>query len=166
MDYVVGFMYSRLQDKIVLVQKQKPAWQKNLLNGIGGKIEDSETPLNAMVREFFEETKVRTGPEAWKLLGVFTNEIRDSATVYFYANEVRYLPEFPEFNDNYEPIFINAFSDMLKGEYSRDVVLNLNWIISYMYYVEPGERFFIANPVAHTEQFDKLVNVFDDIYQI
>lgn len=56
--YVAGFMFDG-SGNVALVRKLKPEWQKDKLNGIGGKIEDGETPINAMVREFEEETGCR-----------------------------------------------------------------------------------------------------------
>lgn len=54
--YVAGFMFSRDRAEVALIRKNKPAWQKGLLNGIGGKIEDGESARQAMIREFWEET--------------------------------------------------------------------------------------------------------------
>ena len=51
--YVVGFLFQG--DKVALIQKNRPAWQKGKLNGIGGHIEENETPLSTVDREFFEE---------------------------------------------------------------------------------------------------------------
>lgn len=42
--------------EVALIRKEKPEWQRNKLNGIGGKIEPGETSYAAMVREFREET--------------------------------------------------------------------------------------------------------------
>lgn len=55
MNYVAGFMFDG-SGNVALVKKNKPEWQKGKLNGIGGKIEEGETPIEAMVREFDEET--------------------------------------------------------------------------------------------------------------
>jgi len=55
-DYVVGFRIDRESQKVLLIEKQKPEWQKGLYNGIGGKVEAGESPAKAMVREFEEET--------------------------------------------------------------------------------------------------------------
>lgn len=55
-DYVVGFLFSTTQEDVVLIQKNRPAWQAGLLNGPGGKVEDGEWRDDAMEREFFEET--------------------------------------------------------------------------------------------------------------
>jgi 8-oxo-dGTP diphosphatase len=57
MNYVVGFIFSSDRNKVALIEKLKPEWQAGKLNGVGGKIEASdESPLDAMVREFEEET--------------------------------------------------------------------------------------------------------------
>ncbi len=55
-EYVCGFMFSPDKKQVALIRKTKPEWQKDLLNGIGGKIESGESPHEAMVREFYEES--------------------------------------------------------------------------------------------------------------
>lgn len=54
--YVLGFVFNRDLDQILLIRKNKPKWQKGRWNGIGGKIEKDETPEDAMHRECLEET--------------------------------------------------------------------------------------------------------------
>lgn len=66
MKYVAGFVFDDEQRKVLLIRKLKPAWQKGLLNGIGGKIEDNEKPHDAMAREFEEECGVKTSPVQWR----------------------------------------------------------------------------------------------------
>lgn len=61
--YVVGFMYDD-HGHVALIRKNRPQWQAGRLNGIGGHIEEGESPLNAMRREFLEETGVLW--EDWK----------------------------------------------------------------------------------------------------
>ena len=56
--YVVGLAFNALGEKVVLMQKTHPEWQAGKLNGIGGKVEEGETPLAAMQREFQEEAGV------------------------------------------------------------------------------------------------------------
>lgn len=60
--YCVGFLFDG-QGHVGLILKQKPAWQKDRWNGIGGHIEEGESPLEAMRREFREETGA--GVEDW-----------------------------------------------------------------------------------------------------
>lgn len=53
--YVVGFMFNPAEDAVLLIRKTHPDWQKGKLNGIGGMIEDGESAIEAMRREFLEE---------------------------------------------------------------------------------------------------------------
>ena len=55
MKYVVGFILSNDKQNILLIRKNRPEWQKGFLNGIGGKIEKDEIPLEAIIRECYEE---------------------------------------------------------------------------------------------------------------
>jgi 8-oxo-dGTP pyrophosphatase MutT (NUDIX family) len=54
--YACGFLFSG--DTVLLIEKQRPAWQRGFWNGVGGHIEPGETPLEAMRRECREETGV------------------------------------------------------------------------------------------------------------
>jgi len=56
--YVAGFMFNPSMDHLALVRKKRPPWQEGRLNAIGGEIAEGEEPLEAMVREFQEETGV------------------------------------------------------------------------------------------------------------
>lgn len=58
-EWVVGFLYDMAGDRVVLIRKNRPEWQKGRLNGVGGKLEaDDDSLESAMVREFREETGV------------------------------------------------------------------------------------------------------------
>jgi len=61
--YVLGFCLT--PDGVVLIQKSKPDWQRGKWNGIGGSIEEGETPMDAMLREFREEAHIRTIASQW-----------------------------------------------------------------------------------------------------
>jgi 8-oxo-dGTP diphosphatase len=56
--YSCGFLFSADRRRVLLIRKRRPAWQAGKLNGLGGKIEPGETPLDCMRREFFEEAGV------------------------------------------------------------------------------------------------------------
>lgn len=53
--YVVGFLVDFTGETVVLIDKNRPKWQRGRLNGIGGHIEQGESPAEAMRREFREE---------------------------------------------------------------------------------------------------------------
>jgi len=65
MNYVLGLMFSEGFQKVALIKKKRPLWQENRLNGIGGEIKNGESIHQAMVREFFEETGVKTKENDW-----------------------------------------------------------------------------------------------------
>lgn len=75
--YVVGFMFNDTKDKVVLIRKNRPNWQKGKLNGVGGHIEekgyDFEDSIEAMIREFYEETGKQTKEEDWDFVGFMYN---------------------------------------------------------------------------------------------
>lgn len=64
---VTGFMFSPDLKNVAVIQKNRPAWQAGKFNGVGGKVESNEIPIDAMVREFWEETGVATSTLDWQL---------------------------------------------------------------------------------------------------
>ncbi len=61
----VGFMFSPDKKKVLLIEKTKPDFMAGKLNGVGGKMEPDELSIDAMVREFEEETGIQTTPQDW-----------------------------------------------------------------------------------------------------
>ena len=66
--YVLGFAFTP-DGRVALIQKKRPAWQAGKLNGIGGKVENTEDSTAAMRREFREETGVDIPVQAWQFRG-------------------------------------------------------------------------------------------------
>lgn len=98
MRYVAGFLFHPQHTGIALIEKQHPEYQKGFLNGIGGKVEAQESPTEAMVREFREETGVHIS--RWKHFRTerFRHNAPDggaTADVYWYAATAR-LAEWDE----------------------------------------------------------------------
>ena len=69
-EYVLGFAF-RSDERVLLMTKSKPDWQAYRLNGIGGKMEVGEDPLQAMTREAAEEVDWHARPVDW----IFAGEI-------------------------------------------------------------------------------------------
>jgi len=83
-EYVLGFCFTRDKKKVVLISKLRPAWQNGSLNGIGGKVETYDnSPLDAMIREFKEETGVETLIADWDYFTkmIFPNDIMGGVAV-------------------------------------------------------------------------------------
>jgi 8-oxo-dGTP diphosphatase len=91
--YVCGFMFNQERTHVALINKLRPSWQYNKLNGVGGHIEDGESPEEAMSREFMEEAGVPdTKWERVMEYSVFADKGEDGywldlvATVYFFRS--------------------------------------------------------------------------------
>ncbi|MBP9797908.1 NUDIX domain-containing protein [Candidatus Woesebacteria bacterium] len=71
-EFSLGFIFDATGENVLLVHKQKPAWQAGKINGIGGKIEEGESPEDCIARETFEEACLTIPPQAWIYLGLIT----------------------------------------------------------------------------------------------
>lgn len=117
--YVVGFCIFLPTNEVVLIKKEKPAWQKGLLNGVGGKVEIGEVPSEAMVREFMEETGVKTQEKDWQLLSCLEDEF---GTCNFYFMKSREV--LPVRSIEKEQVVVVPASNL-----PDNVVYNLRWMI-------------------------------------
>ena len=84
-EYVVTFLFTLNMNRIWLIEKQKPDWQKGCLNGIGGKVEKGELPLAAAIRELKEEAGIDK-MNLWELGYMFgTNNDSTEFKVWIYT---------------------------------------------------------------------------------
>lgn len=121
--YVVGFMFDREREYVALVTKIKPEWQRGSLNGIGGKIEPGETPLEAMNREFEEETGLGNTTDEWRPL---VHAYRQGVNAY----EVFYFSAYTDRVFGVETMEAEVISVKPISELSADkIIYNLNWLI-------------------------------------
>lgn len=85
-EYVVGFYFGPGRDRVLLIEKQRPKWQRLRRNGVGGHIEDNESAREAMVREFREETGLEIAGPRWELFARL--EGADFIVWFFTATQV------------------------------------------------------------------------------
>lgn len=104
MNYVCGFMMSWDMQEFLLIRKTHPEWMIGKWNGIGGKIEPKhqvtsgaeggdywlmETPQEAMIREFYEETGIQTTRKRWHCFHIeeFKKgpDSQEGTKVYYFA---------------------------------------------------------------------------------
>lgn len=71
--YCLGFLFNVKRNHVLLIEKKRPEWQCGKLNGIGGKLLDSETPFDGMRREYFEATD-RICESDWQEICIFGNK--------------------------------------------------------------------------------------------
>lgn len=120
--YVCGFYFDHLLKQVALIWKNKPDWQKDKLNGIGGKIEENETPFAAMRREFKEETGI--DHEEWDSLIVLTGS--EWKVFFFYAVGMKDKFEYVETQEDEEVAKIDI-DRLLSWDYEH--IPNLDWLI-------------------------------------
>ncbi len=116
--YVVGFLFSPDHKKVVLINKKRPRWQRGLLNGVGGKIEYGETPRQAMIREFNEETGVLL--RTWRQIAATTDH--KNYIVYFFSAVNESFHRVKTKTDEH----VDIYDSHICG---RGVVENLKWLI-------------------------------------
>lgn len=118
--YTLGFLFRG--DKVLLIQKNRPDWQKGKWNGVGGHIEHGETADYAMKREFKEEADATPNWE-W-----FCSMVFNKAVVHCFRSftvvDVKTMTD--------ERLFWWEVNDLPKN-----VIPNLNWLIPMALQSEP-----------------------------
>lgn len=140
--YVVGFLFmpdipsrhNQFQGhEVVLIRKNRPDWQKGLLNGVGGRVENGESASEAMMREFREETD--GNPFAVSHWSPVIDMIFDDCVVHVFAARLAKSEQFDSKTD--ERIEIWNVSDVMR--YS-DKIPNLNWLIPLALCIPPQHK--------------------------
>ncbi len=124
-EYVAGFLFTFDWKRVALIEKKRPEWQKGRLNAIGGHIEEQESPFDAMIREFVEESGMLV--KYWRLFCVLSGygyEHKGKWRVHFFmAHNTEQLSIKDGMTDE-EVLWIDY------QELSRhSIVPNLHWLI-------------------------------------
>ncbi len=123
--YVVGFLFSEDRGSVALIKKNRPAWQKGRLNGIGGHVETSDASNAAAIsREFLEETGVAIPASKWKQFSAISSP---DAEVTFFKCFSQAIEDVASETD--EPVAIYEVSELLQGNYYARAIPNLAWLI-------------------------------------
>lgn len=123
--YTLGFAFNADKSRVLLIRKNRPAWQFDKLNGIGGKTTDNESSHDGMAREFKEETGLSVPASEWRQ---FATMQAPGWTIYCFETSgvdiqaARIQPgetERPE-------VCVTSF--VIAGRYT--LVSNLGWLIA------------------------------------
>jgi 8-oxo-dGTP diphosphatase len=131
--YTVGLIFNSALDKVLLMEKNRPAWQKGKLNGIGGRIEEGEQPVECMVREAKEEANISSTADEWRHFATLQGP---SWQVYMFA--LQYLDKETD---------AQAMTDEQIAWHNpkalpEHVVMNISWLVP------------LALEKLHDDQFD------------
>lgn len=118
--YVAGFLKDDCGD-VLLVRKGKPRWQAGLLNGIGGKIESGEQPIEAMHREWREEV----GFDVFDWRHFATLRGGDYEVHFFAANFGATPVDYPRQNDVGERFVLLPLCGLREAR----CIPNLKWLL-------------------------------------
>lgn len=85
-EFVCGFLFNPTGDYVVLIKRRESrSYRPGCWNGVGGHIEPSETPLQAMQREFKEEAGLDI--KDWKQFATLTTDGGESIIHLFQTEQ-------------------------------------------------------------------------------
>lgn len=126
-NYVLGFLFSRDYDNgsVALISKTHPDWQAGKLNGIGGSINEGETPHQAMIREFHEEAGLLTCN--WYNFAILSGHMNGDTTqeefhIHCFCNEDNLSQLVTQTDEN---IVIIEVAHLAQYEH----IYNLSWLL-------------------------------------
>jgi 8-oxo-dGTP diphosphatase len=125
-EYVLGFVFDETFENVLLVKKNRPQWQKNRLNGIGGKIENFDnSAFHAMTREYREETGLIIFEDKWQF---FCKMFSDYFTVHCFVSQIdlSHMKTFNSVTD--EEILMVKIADLFDNRFSQ-CISNLSWLV-------------------------------------
>ena len=120
--YVVGLLFDNMRSKITLIEKKHgPPCVIGKWNGVGGHVEKEEGPLDAMIREFKEETGVlfRHWNELCSLVG-------EEHIVFFYYGEDTSVQERVKTTEDEQIVVFDI------GNLPDNIIENVDWMIRFL----------------------------------
>ncbi|ASV44417.1 hypothetical protein PBI_SCTP2_402 [Salicola phage SCTP-2] len=108
MQYVLNVIMNENRDRVLLIRKNRPKWQKGKYNFVGGKVEDNENEFEAVIRETKEECDLYIYPQ---LIGTIKS---NDFTVYVYRSIINNLYDVQQQTDESLAIFNEDSWDSLR----------------------------------------------------
>lgn len=81
-EYAIAFIFDKDAERVLLIKKNQPDWQKDKLNGIGGCIKPLEEPKAALAREVKEKTGLQIPEDQWTPVCAYRNDLRNGLVFF------------------------------------------------------------------------------------
>ena len=140
-NYVVILLFSKDTEKLLLVKRNKKTYP-NMWNGIGGKIEVGETPIEAAIRECKEETGLTmVNP---KLLVTYVYPESNPMNSNTHLSVIYDFIDIEEVEDNYEGHYEWKDIEFALDFNSKEIAgcSNLAQMIKEIYDIEDIKKFY------------------------
>ena len=140
-NYVVILLFSKDTEKLLLVKRNKKPYP-NMWNGIGGKIEVGETPIEAAIRECKEETGLTMiNP---KLLVTYVYPKSNPMNSNTHLSVIYDFIDIEEVEDNYEGHYEWKDVEFALDFNSKEIAgcSNLAQMIKEIYDIEDIKKFY------------------------
>jgi len=133
--YTIGIVFDPEFTKVLLIEKNRPEWQKGKLNFPGGHIEDGETSEQCIRREFIEELGLDMPIKDWSKIGRIVNYKNYYVDIFTAVTDADFVPknETDEKADWYNCILTLPVN----------VISNLRWLVPY------AENFHLQGNADH-----------------
>ena len=140
-NFVVIMLFNKEYDRVLLVKRNKKPY-KDCWNGIGGKIESGETPIEAAIRECKEETNISMNNPQLLVTYVYPeNNIMNSNTK---LNVIYDCVEEVHVDDNEEGHYEWKNIETIMNPYDKNIagLSNLNQFIKEILDLENIKKFY------------------------
>ena len=139
--YVVIMLFNKNYYKVLLIKRNNKPY-KGCWNGIGGKIESGETPIEAAIRECKEETDITMNNPKLLVTYVYpesnpTNSNTELSVIYDCADEV-------DVDDNAEGHYEWKDIDAVMNPFDKTIagLSNLNQFVKEIFDLENIKKFY------------------------
>ena len=139
--FVVIFLFTKDYKKVLMVKRNKPPY-KDCWNGIGGKIEENETEIQATIRERYEETGIQLNNPKLLITYLYpeTNKMNKGTNLSVLYDFIDEVPVKPNYEGIYEWKDIKFALDF--NNKSLAGLANISQFVKEIFDIEDIQKFY------------------------
>ena len=140
-EYVVVMLFTKDCKEVLLVKRKKKPYE-GMYNGIGGKLEKGETPIECAIRESSEETKIHLNNP--KLLVTYVYPENSSINPGTVLNVIYDFVDKVDVEENYEGTYEWKEISFVMDPFDKNIAghSNLNQFIKEIFEVENLKKYY------------------------